>query len=806
MDRTYLLLSAVIFSLCFILSCTNQTPTKERQKAKEMLQSAFVHAKEAPVYTRYAYTQAQRTLSEADKKIEKNQFVEARKLLSRSLEEARLSIIITQTGKAIRLARPHINDPSVKELKQRNTEIVNLHQLQKETQSAFIAQDYNRAQQKAEQALNTARELLTLMSQKLSESGQEPLGINFFLYGKSDAKKQEFTYHAGDLSQKTVEKSLPDKPNIILISLDTLRAQSMSCYGFTKETTPFMDQLAREGVLFENMCSASTTTPPSHMSMMTGLYRSVHGVFNSQVLDQNITTLPEVLSNKGYATCAVTEDGFLVRDMGFGRGFDDYYEIKDITLFNKLLVAGGFAKDVFEKGKSWIAAKNNQKFFLFLHTYEVHAPYFPPPPYDTMFLDNPQKHSENLNKFRTYKGRLDAHKFPPEFIRAQYEGEARYTDDLIKDFIGFINDRGLAAKTLVIITSDHGEELFEHRDIVGHGRYTYDTESHIPFIMWMPEKLPSGKRVKSQVSNVDIFPTIIDFLKLDVTGKTQGQSLLPLLHDPMFYGERQVFCEANEDTCVRSLNYKFIDSHELYLYDTDPHEQFNRAEEQKDLCDAATQELNKFRNECQLLKIQKSIPEKSLTVPLSEKDIMKLQALGYIGVAEQALENGNDSVGAASPGPVYLWLEAEDADTIISPLEVASGEDASKGYYLHTPNGTGNHYTPAPVMATYSVTVSQPDIYIMWGQVMVTDRRDNSFFMQVDDGPDFLWEIEPGKNWHWDKINDHTNKLDPVMFYLTSGIHTIKIKMREDGTKLDRMLLTNDQTFIPRDKEEIGNN
>jgi arylsulfatase A-like enzyme len=770
-----------------------------------MLQSAF--AEEAQVYAPLEYAQAKRSLAQAKKEIEKNQFYRARKFLADCRAQARLSIIAAQAAKAITLARRHISEPALVQLKQNILAVSSQAQKSLEgSKAAFKSEDYTVAQQRAEQSLKRSKDLLSLVEQKLSESGKEPLEINLFLYGKSDAKKQEFTYHAGDHSQKAVEQSSPDCPNIILLSLDTLRAQSMSCYGCAKETTPFMDQLAQQGVLFEDMCSASTTTPPSHMSMMTGLYRSVHGVFNSQVLDQNITTLPEVLGDKGYATCAVTEDGFLVRDMGFGRGFDDYYEIKDITLFNKLLVAGGFAKDVFEKGKNWIATRKNQKFFLFLHTYEVHAPYFPPPPYDTMFLDNPGKYTQNLNKFRTYKGRLDAHTFPPEFIRAQYEGEARYVDDLMKDFIGFLNERDLPEKTLVIITSDHGEELFEHNDIVGHGWHTYDTESHIPFIMWMPEKLPSGKRVKSQVSNVDIFPTIIDFLKLDVTEKTQGRSLLPLLHDPLFYGERQVFCEANENTCVRSLNYKFIDSHELYLYDTDPYEQFNRAEEQKDLCEAASQELKKFRNECQLLKIQKSIPEKSATVPLSEKDIMKLQALGYIGVAQQALENENDTVGAPLPEAVYLWLEAEHADTIISPLEIASDEDASKGQYLYTPNGTGNHYTPSPVMATYTVTISQPGVYIMWGNVVVTDKRDNSFFMQVDDGPDYLWEIEPGKTWHWDQVNDHRNELDPIMFYLTSGMHTIKMKVREDGTKLDRMLFTNDQTFVPRDQEGIGIN
>ena len=118
--------------------------------------------------------------------------------------------------------------------------------------------------------------------------------INFFLYGKKDAEKQEFIYHSHNPLRKTFERSSPDNPNIILISLDTLRAQSMGCYGFEKETTPFLDQIAQEGALFENMCAASTSTPPSHMSMMTGLYLSVHGVLNRQVLNPKIRTLAEI--------------------------------------------------------------------------------------------------------------------------------------------------------------------------------------------------------------------------------------------------------------------------------------------------------------------------------------------------------------------------------------------------------------------------------------------------------------------------------------------------------------------------------
>jgi arylsulfatase A-like enzyme len=365
--------------------------------------------------------------------------------------------------------------------------------------------------------------------------------------------------------------------------------------------------------------------------MMTGLYLSVHGVLNRQVLDHNIKTVAEILSGANYATCAVTEDGFLVREMGFGRGFDDYYEIKDAVLFDKLLVAGGFAKDVFERGKSWMEEKTDQKFFLFLHTYEVHSPYFPPAPYDTMFLNNPGIYKKDLKRTRKYKGRINYGQLPPEFVRAQYEGEIRYVDALMKDLIAFIQEQGLGEKTLVIITSDHGEELFEHKNRVGHGYFTYDVESHIPFIMWMPGTIPSGVRVKNQVSNVDILPTLVDFLQLDFKEQLQGQSLYPLIADPApSDDERHVFCEAVNQSCVRSLKYKFIDSNELYVYDTDPEEQFNQAEKQKELCETAATMLSEFRQRCQSLKGEKGLLGSEKTVNLNEKDIDKLKALGYI--------------------------------------------------------------------------------------------------------------------------------------------------------------------------------
>ena len=143
------------------------------------------------------------------------------------------------------------------------------------------------------------------------------------------------------------------------------------------------------------------------------------------------------------------------------------------------------------------------------------------------------------------------------------------------------------------------------------------------------------------------------------------------------------------------------------------------------------------------------------------------------------------------------WLEAEYASTIAGPLEIVGDEDDSEGRYMYAPNGAGDRYEPGPIMATYTVTTARGGSYFLWGRVKVSDKRDNSFFVQVDDGGDNLWEVEAGDHWHWDAINDRNGE-DPVKFTLTEGLHTIKIKMREDGTKLDKMVLTNDEDFIPR--------
>ena len=169
----------------------------------------------------------------------------------------------------------------------------------------------------------------------------------------------------------------------------------------------------------------------------------------------------------------------------------------------------------------------------------------------------------------------------------------------------------------------------------------------------------------------------------------------------------------------------------------------------------------------------------------------------------QADKDGDGIGDACEPlGFEAIWLEAEDAHTIVKQLEVANDEDASKGKYIYVPNEAGDQYTPGPIMAVYTVNISHPGEYVLWGRVSAPDQSDNSFFVQVDDGLNNLWEVKPGNYWHWDEVNNR-DVADPVKFTLAKGVHKIKVKLREDGTKLDIMLLTNNINVTPSDKGTI---
>ncbi|MEP7008855.1 MAG: sulfatase-like hydrolase/transferase [Acidobacteriota bacterium] len=348
-------------------------------------------------------------------------------------------------------------------------------------------------------------------------------------------------------------RSAAKRPNLILISIDTLRADRLGCYGGPHPASPAIDAMAHEGTRFANAYAAAPWTLPSHMTMMTGLYPSAHGVnpdrrqfagiqnsserFQIRGSDK-LATLAERLSRLGYRTAAITEGGWVAAKFGFDQGFDRYVAHDDDNLDQ------GTQRLALE----WLATQpetsekpgsDARPFFLFLHTYQVHQPYHQPPPYDALFvalghrgyaLPNVSLPLAVLDKFKDGS-------FPPtasdvEAFRARYDGEVRHSDAFVGHLVELLQTTGLEKDTIVLLTSDHGEELFDHGGF-DHGETLYDEVLHVPMILWGPGRIPGAKIAQGPVGSIDILPTLVELAGGTTTGPNvppvQGESLVPLL-------------------------------------------------------------------------------------------------------------------------------------------------------------------------------------------------------------------------------------------------------------------------------------
>jgi len=297
----------------------------------------------------------------------------------------------------------------------------------------------------------------------------------------------------------------PAFSNVVLVSMDTLRARSLGAYGCDRPTSPTIDALAAEGVLFENAFSTAAFTLPGHLSMLTGLWFRTHGALGITArLSTEHRTLAEVLQSAGYATGAFTSGAWIVPWVGFRRGFEAYVEQPAGTIDRQAA-----PYEAFDRGLEWMRANAERPFFVFLHNYVVHTPYTPPPPYRTMF------------------DALQVGAPEEERARLAYEQEVRYGDDQIRALLEGIDALGLADRTLVIVTADHGEQFREH----GGTEHTYDLHdevTHIPLVMRLPGAIPAGMHVAEPTSLADIVPTIVDVLGLPPVHGVDGVSLLPL--------------------------------------------------------------------------------------------------------------------------------------------------------------------------------------------------------------------------------------------------------------------------------------
>src|SRR5580704_927988 len=340
------------------------------------------------------------------------------------------------------------------------------------------------------------------------------------------------------LSQKKKNgwRASPDnRPNIILLSIDSMAARHLGCYGYSRKTSPAMDRLAASGVLFENVIAQTNWTKPSLTSLHTSLYPSVHKTDSrgetgdrtdeqarnrANILDARFRTIAQEFKAGGYATAGLSNGGYAHSFFGFGRGFD-YYENE-----------GGGLKSCSYRMLQWVLKNPGVPFFTWMHAWDIHFPYMDRPPYNSMFTSGlAEILLDAATRYKVNNGERKLSASELEFLEGMFDGAIKYVDDLIAAFLRELERLGLSENTILVITADHGEAFQEH-GFVEHTECLYGEVLQVPLIMVGPG-LEKGRRVKSQVRLIDIMPTLLDLAGLSPQSDIQGVSLLPWIKGSM---------------------------------------------------------------------------------------------------------------------------------------------------------------------------------------------------------------------------------------------------------------------------------
>ena len=270
------------------------------------------------------------------------------------------------------------------------------------------------------------------------------------------------------------------RPNVVLISIDSLRADHLGTYGYERETSPNIDALAAEGVVFENTVSSSTWTLPAHMSMLSSLNSRVHGVINDRKkLTDAATLVSEVFQRNGWRTAAVVAAPYLNHQFGFAQGFDVY---DDETLFfanNSASHVGRTSLKTHQRALELLDDSGTEPFFLFLHYWDVHYDYIPPYPFQLMFDPDYEGDISSRRFERSAVINPDMDRLDLEHVVALYDGEIALVDMFLGRLFQQLKRRGLWDETMVIVTADHGDEFFEHGN-KGHRKSLYRETLQIP--------------------------------------------------------------------------------------------------------------------------------------------------------------------------------------------------------------------------------------------------------------------------------------------------------------------------------------
>jgi arylsulfatase A-like enzyme len=419
------------------------------------------------------------------------------------------------------------------------------------------------------------------------------------------------------------------RPNVILITLDTTRADRMGFLGSQRGLTPHLDDLAKQGVVFSRAYSHVPITTASHSTILTGTYPQFNHVVDFGIpLSARLPYLPDLLHHHGYHTAAFV--GSLVLDPldgtapGFDRGFDAYdagfrLRPRGADRYKTVERRGG---EVAERAIAALKIRPQGSFFLWVHMYDAHDPYDPPEPYKTKYAKEP------------------------------YDGEIAYADECVGKLLAALRLQGLFDGALIAVMADHGESLGEHGENT-HGVFLYDETIHVPLLIKLPGNRDAGKRVDTRVGLVDVAPTILRGVGLAVPTDMQGEPLLSMMEpnskahtseqDRPAYAETQYPHRAFGWSSLRSLRkgkYLYIRSPQAELYDqgSDPKAEHNLATTSKAVSETLASQVEQFRNKTSqsLVDLAKPDPEQ----------VQKLQALGYV-----ASDSSSSSSSATDTGP-----------------------------------------------------------------------------------------------------------------------------------------------------------
>ncbi len=422
----------------------------------------------------------------------------------------------------------------------------------------------------------------------------------------------------------------PQRPlNLIVISIDTLRADRLGVYGSPRATSPAIDAFAAQAVVFRQAVAESSWTLPSHFTLFSGLYPRTHGIQESNDLPSDeVRLLAELLEEQGYFTFALTDGGWLSPERGFARGFKSFQTAPQKR-------PPGLGPAVRHARRTLERRGPDEPFFLFLHTYDVHCPYAPPEPYRSMFATPESAAIEVEGKCGTPHFNRLMQLEPEEalYLSEVYDGGVRQADDTLAPFFRFLEEEGFLENTVVVLTSDHGEEFFEHGKI-GHDRTLYRESLMIPLIVRAPGFV--ARTVAAPVGLVDVVPTLGELLGLEPRADWEGRSLVSAMRGSVpDSAEGEVrFSEIVRGASLvswMSAEAHLIqdrDTGELQLFDlaTDPLEQTNLAATDPDRAQRMLAGLVRFQ--ASLEAREKAVLEGG---GLSEEKLEELRRLGYLG-------------------------------------------------------------------------------------------------------------------------------------------------------------------------------